>query len=52
MRSGDAKHVMVDGELLLLDGRYTRVGEMHVTDLIKRAGKHACELGRRAGLLD
>ena len=52
VRSSDAKHVMVDGELLLLDGRYTRADEMHVTDLIKRAGKHARELGRRAGLLD
>ncbi|GAA3079696.1 amidohydrolase [Pseudonocardia yunnanensis] len=52
MRSSDAKHVMVDGELLILDGRYTRADEMHVTDLIKRAGKHARELGKRAGLLD
>jgi len=51
VRSSDVRHVMVDGELLLLDGRFTRADELHVTGLIKRAGSAARALGRRAGLL-
>jgi len=51
VRSSDARHVLVDGELLLLDGHFTRADQMHVTDLIKRAGAAARALGRRAGLL-
>lgn len=51
VRSSDAKHVMVDGELLLHDGHFTRAEQHHVTELIKRAGSSARELGKRAGLL-
>ncbi|GGP00483.1 amidohydrolase family protein [Wenjunlia tyrosinilytica] len=51
VRSSDARHVMVDGELLLHDGQFTRADRMQVTDLINRAGKAARALGRRAGLL-
>ena len=51
VRSSDAKHVMVDGEFLLLDGDFVRADQLHVTDLLKRTGTAARELGRRAGLL-
>jgi 5-methylthioadenosine/S-adenosylhomocysteine deaminase len=51
VRSSDAKHVMVDGELLLHDKQFTRTDQLHITDLITRAGSAARALGRRAGLL-
>ncbi|UOZ03471.1 amidohydrolase family protein [Amycolatopsis sp. WQ 127309] len=50
-RGGDAKHVMVDGELLLEDGRFTRASELHVTELLRKLGENGRALGRRAGLL-
>ncbi|QKV80771.1 amidohydrolase family protein [Amycolatopsis sp. Hca4] len=50
-RGADAKHVFVNGEHLLDDGRFTRVDHLHVTELLQRAGDHAKALGRRAGLL-
>lgn len=50
-RGTDAKHVFVNGEQLLDNGRFTRVDELHVTDLMRRAGDRARALGRRAGLL-
>jgi 5-methylthioadenosine/S-adenosylhomocysteine deaminase len=52
VRSSDAKHVMVDGELLLRDGRFTRADQLHITELIERAGTAGRALGKRAGLLD
>lgn len=51
VRSSDAKHVMVDGALLLQDGRFTRADELRTSELINRAGETARALGRRAGLL-
>lgn len=51
VRSSDAKHVLVDGELLLDDGRFTRADDLHVTELLDSAGKAGRALGRRAGLL-
>jgi len=50
-RGTDAKHVMVDGELLLEDGRFTRVKELRVTELLAEAGVRGRALARRAGLL-
>ncbi|HEX4252782.1 MAG TPA: amidohydrolase family protein, partial [Pseudonocardia sp.] len=50
-RGTDARHVMVDGELLLSDGRFTRVSELRVTELLAEAGDRGRALARRAGLL-
>lgn len=50
VRSSDAKHVLVDGELLLLDGVHTRADRAHIDDLLTRAGQTGLALARRAGL--
>ena len=50
-RGTDARHVMVDGELLLHDGRFTRVSELRVTELLAEAGARGRALAARAGLL-
>jgi 5-methylthioadenosine/S-adenosylhomocysteine deaminase len=50
-RGTDAQHVFVNGEQLLDNGRFTRVDDLHITDLLRRASDRAKALGRRAGLL-
>ncbi|RSM87515.1 hypothetical protein DMH04_10880 [Kibdelosporangium aridum] len=50
-RGRDAKHVMVDGELLVQNGKFTRVNDLYVTSLLKQAGDRGRALARRAGLL-
>ncbi|MFC0541546.1 amidohydrolase family protein [Kutzneria chonburiensis] len=50
-RGTDARHVMVDGELLLEDGHFTRATELHVAALMREAGERGRALARRAGLL-
>ena len=50
-RGTDARHVMVDGELLLADGEFTRVSALRVTELLAEAGARGRALARRAGLL-
>jgi 5-methylthioadenosine/S-adenosylhomocysteine deaminase len=50
-RGRDARHVMVDGELLVEDGRFTRVSDLYVTDLLRQAGERGRALARRAGLI-
>jgi 5-methylthioadenosine/S-adenosylhomocysteine deaminase len=50
-RNHDAKHVMVNGELLLENGKFTRVTDLHVTSLLREAGARGEALARRAGLL-
>ncbi|HEX4360967.1 MAG TPA: amidohydrolase family protein [Pseudonocardia sp.] len=50
-RGTDARHVMVDGELLLHDGRFTRVSAPRVTELLAEAGARGRALAARAGLL-
>lgn len=49
-RGLDAKHVMVDGELLLEDRRFTRADELRVTEVLSEAGERGRALARRAGL--
>lgn len=49
-RGLDAKHVMVDGELLLEDHRFTRVDELRVAEVLAQAGERGRELARRSGL--
>jgi 5-methylthioadenosine/S-adenosylhomocysteine deaminase len=51
VRSSDAKHVLVNGEVLLEDGRFTRADDLYVTSLLKRAGEQGRALARRAGLI-
>jgi len=51
-RGTDAKHVMVDGELLLENGLFTRATELHVAELMREAGERGRALARRSGLLD
>jgi len=50
-RGTDAKHVMVDGELLLENGLFTRATELHVAELMREAGERGRALARRSGLL-
>lgn len=50
-RGTDARHVMVDGEMLLEGGQFTRVAELRVTELLEEAGARGRDLARRAGLL-
>jgi 5-methylthioadenosine/S-adenosylhomocysteine deaminase len=50
-RGGDARHVMVAGELLLEDGHFTRYADLRVTELLTEAGVRGRALARRAGLL-
>jgi len=49
-RGLDAKHVMVDGELLLEDHRFTRVDDLQVADVLARAGERGRDLAQRSGL--
>ena len=49
-RGLDAKHVMVDGELLLEDRSFTRVDELRVSEVLKEAGERGRALSQRAGL--
>ncbi|MCE7011094.1 amidohydrolase family protein [Kibdelosporangium philippinense] len=50
-RGRDAKHVMVDGEMLVENGKFTRVNDLYVTDLLRQAGERGKALARRAGLI-
>jgi 5-methylthioadenosine/S-adenosylhomocysteine deaminase len=50
-RGTDARHVMVDGEMLLEDGQFTWVSELRVTELLEEAGTRGRALARRAGLV-
>ncbi|QUQ65669.1 amidohydrolase family protein [Kutzneria sp. CA-103260] len=50
-RGTDARHVMVDGELLLENGLFTRATELHVAGLMREAGERGRALARRSGLL-
>ena len=49
-RGLDAKHVMVDGELLLEDRRFTRVDDLRVAEVLATAGERGRALAQRAGL--
>ncbi len=49
-RGTDARHVMVDGELLLENGLFTRATELHVAELMREAGQRGRALARRSGL--
>ncbi|SMD25358.1 amidohydrolase family protein [Kibdelosporangium aridum] len=50
-RGRDARHVMVDGELLVENGKFTRVNDLYITSLLDQAGARGQALARRAGLL-
>jgi 5-methylthioadenosine/S-adenosylhomocysteine deaminase len=49
-RGLDAKHVMVDGELLLENRRFTRVDDLRVAEVLATAGERGRALAQRAGL--
>ncbi|MEV4315192.1 amidohydrolase family protein [Actinocrispum sp. NPDC049592] len=51
-RGRDAKHVMVEGDLLIEDGRFTRVDDLYITELLRQAGDRGRALARRAGLAE
>jgi 5-methylthioadenosine/S-adenosylhomocysteine deaminase len=50
-RGTDAKHVLVDGEVLLEDGKFTRFSEDDVRELINEAASRGRSLAERAGKL-